>query len=453
LPARNKHITKPESGHACVTMTTPVSHHFPSRLATAWALAGWLACTPVAFAGEAATGQLLGADLGALFDYAREHNPSLMASRLDAAAARERTRSVTALPDPQIELELMDVTNAMNPGRSPSLLPGRVGTTSWRATQMLPYPGKLALRGEVAQAQASAAEADLLQTRSEMEAAIRRAYIAHFQVVRKSQILAESIVLNDSLAELALSRYARGLARQQEVFMLQAERTALRIEVVELERSRTSARLRLNALLRRAPDAPLAEPHALPPAPAPIALATLIERASLQSPQLQKTRADMLAAERSRALTLRDRYPDFGVSIANNRPRGERDSWDLRLEINLPLQQASRRSQEREAAHAQAAAEARHQAADTRLAEALAEAHATVLARTEQVRLVRGALLPQNEANLESARASYESGSAGFEPVLAAQQRLLESRLSLLEAEVEAAQAVTDLQQLMGDVW
>jgi outer membrane protein TolC len=399
------------------------------------------------------TEQGLGADVGALINYALEHNPSLAASRMDAAAARERTRSATALPDPQIELELMDVTNAMNPGRSASFLPGRVGTTSWRATQMLPYPGKLALRGEVAQALVAGAEAELLQSQLDMEAAIRRAFIAHYQVVRKSHILGESIALNDTLTELALSRYARGLVRQQEVLVLQAERTALQIEAVELERSGRSARLRLNALLRRSPEAPLAEPQALPPAPPPIALPALIERASLQSPQLRKSLADVLAAERNRALTQRERYPDFGVSIANNRPRGGRDSWDLRLEVNLPLQQASRRAQEREAAHAQSAAEARHLAADTRLAEALGEAHATVVARTEQLRLVQGALVPQNQATLESARAGYESGSTGFEPVLAAQQRLLGSRLSLLEAEVEAALAVTDLQQLLGESW
>jgi outer membrane protein, heavy metal efflux system len=434
-------------------MNATPSSHFPRRLATACALVCWLASPSLALAGEPASGPRLGADLGALIEHALAHNPSLTASRQEAAAAQERTHSATALPDPQLELELMDLTNAMTPGRSASLLPGRVGTTSWRATQMLPYPGKRALRGEVAQAQAAGAEAELLQTRLEVEAAIRRAYIAHYQVARQSQILSESLALNDSLTELALSRYARGLAAQQEVLMLQAQRTALRIEAVELERSRSSARVRLNALLRRSPDAALAEPQALPTAPAPVALATLIERARLQSPPLRKTQAELRAAERSSALTQRERYPDFGVSIANNRPRGGRDSWDLRLEINLPLQQASRRAQEREAAHAQAAAEARHQAADTRLAEALGEAHATLLARTEQVRLVQAALLPQNQASLESARASYESGSAGFEPVLAAQQGLLASRLSLLEAEVDAALAVADLQQLLGDSW
>lgn len=431
------------------TSPSRISRH----LAKACVAALVLSWTSVTVAGASEVEQGLGAELNALMAYARQHNPSLTASRMDAAAAHERIRSITALPDPQIELELMDVTNAMNPGRSASLLPGRVGTTSWRLTQMLPYPGKLALRGDVAQAQAAGSEADALQTLQEVEAAIARAHIAHYQVVRKAHILRESMALNDSLTEVTLRRYARGLASQQEVLVLQAERTALRIEVVELERSRTLAQVRLNALLGRSPDAPLTEPQALPPSPAPVSLSAVIERASQQSPLLRKARADVLAAERQQALTHRGRYPDFGLSIANNRPRGGRDSWDLRVEINLPLQQTSRRAQEREATLAQSAAEARQLEAAVRVAESVGEAHATLVARMEQLRLLQAVLLPQNQASLESARAGYESGSSGFEPVLAAQQRMLGNRLALLEAEVEAALAAADLKQRVGDSW
>lgn len=426
---------------------------FSMRLVTTGPVALLMAWASVASAGAAGAEQGLGADLGALIVHARQHNPALMAGRMDAAAAQARVRSATALPDPQIELELMDVTNAMNPGRSASLLPGQVGTTRWRATQMLPYPGKLALREGLAQAQATGADADLLQTRLEVEAAIVRAYTAHYQTARQAHILGESMALNDRLTGLALDRYARGLGGQQAVWTLQVERAMLRIESAELERRRAWARFQLNALLGRPADAALTEPQALPPAPAPDALAVLLERAVRQSPLLGKAQADVLAAERSLELTHRGRYPDFGVSIANNRPRGGRDSWDLRVEINVPLQQASRRAQEREAAYAQAAAQARQQEAAARLAEAVGEAHATLVARAEQRRLLQTVVLPQNQAALESARAGYESGASGFEPVLAAQQRLLASRLSLLEAEVQGALAAADLKQRVGDFW
>lgn len=394
--------------------------------------------------------EALGTDLDTLIVYAHAHNPALTASRLEAAAARERVVSATALPDPQVEIELMDVTNTMNAGRSASLLPGEVGTTTLRVSQMLPFPGKRALRGEVADALVAGALADVVQTRIEIEAAIRRAYVAYYQAVDQARILDETIALNESLEALALSRYGLGLASQQEVLQVQGELTALRIEAVELVRRRAAAQASLNALLPRAPNAPLAEPLALPALPAPAALMTLIEQATQHAPVLARARSDLLAAEHSSALTYRDRYPDFGVSVANNRPRGGRDSWDVMFELNIPLQQASRRAREREAEYTRGAAEARRDAAEHRLAGAVGETHAALEARRGQALLIRDSLLPQTEAGLASARAGYETGSVGFASVLAAQQRVLNARFALLDAEVEAALSAADLEQLLG---
>ncbi len=426
-------------------MTPMTVFIFPLRNALRLTVALTLAWSPVAAAETP-----LGADLDTLIAHAREHNPALVASRLDAAAARERVVSATALPDPRVEIELMDVTNAMNPGRPASLLPGEVGTTTLRVSQMLPFPGKRALRGEVAGALAEGAAADVLQTRIEIEAAIRRAYVAYFRAADQARILDETIALNESLEALALSRYGLGLTTQQDVLQVQGELTTLRIQAVELARMRAAAQASLNALLARAPNAPLAEPVALPMLPPPAVLASLVEQATQHAPVLARARSELLAAERNSALTYRDRYPDFGVSIANNRPRGGRDSWDVMFELNIPLQQASRRAREREAEYARGAAEARRDAAEHRLAGAVGESHAALEARRGQALLIRDSLLPQTEAGLASARAGYETGSVGFASVLAAQQRVLNARLALLEAEAEAALGAADLEQLLG---
>ena len=406
--------------------------------------------SPAAVSGSPLSGEVLGADLDALIAHAREHNPLLAASRFDVIAARERAVSATALPDPRFEIELMDVTNTMNRGRSASLLPGEVGATTLRVSQMLPYPGKRALRGEVAEALADGAVADVAQTRLEIEAAIRRAYIDLYRIAMRQRILDETVALNEGLETQVLSRYGLGLVTQQEVLQVQGELTALRIEAVDLVRLRVAAQANLNVLLARAPNDPLTEPVALPVLPPPAVLASLIERAKQHAPVLERARAELLAAERGRALTHRDRYPDFGISLANNRPRGGRDSWDVMFELNIPLQQASRRAREREAESVRAAAEARREAAETRLVGVLGETHAALEARRGQIRLIRDSLLPQVEAALESARASYETGAVGFPAVLAAQQRILNTRLMLLDAEVEAVLSVTDLERLLG---
>src|SRR5690606_32489322 len=133
-----------------------------------------------------------------------------------------------------------------------------------------------------------------------------------------------------------------------------------------------------NALLPRAPDAPLAEPAMLPPLPPALTLAALIADAAAHSPELGREQAAITAAEHSRAMTYRDRYPDFGVALANNRPRGGRDSWDLMIELNIPLQQASRRAREREAERRVEAAEAMRESTAARLSGRIGEVTAAI---------------------------------------------------------------------------
>ena len=89
----------------------------PVRLAalavilTLWALPGLAEEVP------------LGSKVEDLLTYAREHNPDLQGRRLDAEAQRERIEPASALPDPKFQVELMDFTNAMTPGKSASLAP------------------------------------------------------------------------------------------------------------------------------------------------------------------------------------------------------------------------------------------------------------------------------------------------------------------------------------------
>ena len=392
----------------------------------------------------------LGASLDGLITYAHEHNPMLRYTRLDAAAARERVEPAGALPDPRFEVELMDFTNTMNRGQSPSLLPGEVGVTRYRIGQMLPWPGKRALREEVAQALADRSGTAVTVTRLAIETEIKKSFARHFQAAGKERILRETLALVEGLEHLVLTRYGLGLVPQQDAVQVQGELTTLKVELVATARSRADAAAKLNAQLPRAPDAPLATPDALPALPSVPALAALIEKARSYSPELERDRFDVLAAEHNRSLTHRERYPDFGVSLANNRPRGGRDSWDLMVELNIPLQQASRRAREREAGYAVEAAQARREATAAGLAGRIGEAHATFEALGEQIRLLRETLLPQAEANLAAAQAGYETGAVNFNTLIEAERRILRTRLALLDAEADARVSRAELERLVG---
>lgn len=388
-----------------------------------------------------------------LLAYAREHNPDLRVRRLDAQALRERIESASALPDPKFQVELMDFTNAMTPGKSASLVPGEVGTTRYRVIQGFPFPGKRGLRGDVAEALASQADTSHDTARLDLEGKIKTAYARYFQAVGQTRILDETLQLVGALERLVVQRYSVGLVPQQDAVRAQSESTSLKVDLVESERRRRDAAAKLNALLPRDADAPLAEPVRLATIPATQKLAQVFARAKEISPDLSRERLGVDAAEKGKDLTYLNRYPDFGVALTNNRPRSAMigpDTWDLMLEVNIPLQQSSRRAQEREAEYRLDAARERVAAAEARLNGRLGETLAGLNASSDKARLLRDTLLPQARATLDAAQAGYESGRVNFNTLIEAERQILRTRLALLDAEVDASIRQAELEQLVG---
>lgn len=420
---------------------------------TPWRLAALAASLLLWMQPGLAAEQAPGRTVEELLAYAREHNPDLRIRRLDALALRERVESASALPDPMFQLELMDFTNAMTPNKSASLLPGQVGTTSYRIIQGLPFPGKRGLRGEVAEALAGQADTSHDAARLDLEAKIKVAYARHFQAVGQTRILSETLHLLDALERLVVQRYSVGLVPQQDALRAQSESTGLKVDLLESERRRRDAAAKLNALLPRNADAPLAEPLSLTPLADSRTLSQVYARAREISPDLSRERLGVTAAEKGKDLTYLNRYPDFGLALTNNRPRSDMigpDTWDLMLEVNIPLQQSSRRAQEREASYRLEAARERVAAAEARLNGRLGETLAGLNASVDKARLLRDTLLPQARATLASAQAGYESGRVNFNTLIEAERQILRTRLALLDAEVEASVRQAELEQLAG---
>ena len=393
----------------------------------------------------------LGASLSGLLSYAREHNPELSVRKFEAEAARERVEPAAALPDPRFELELMDFTNTVNPDRAPSLLPGQVGNTRYRVVQPLPFWGKRELRGEVAEALAEQVETLQDGTVLEVENRIKTAYARQFQASGQIRILRETLSLLDAIEQLVLTRYGVGLVPQQDALRAQSELTSVKIDLVEAERRKRDNAAKLNALLARDGDAPLAEPAQLPPAPARISYQSLLEQIRTRSPEVSRERFGVVAAQKSRELTWLNRYPDFAVGLTNNRPYNASDNWEVMVGVTIPLQQSSRRAQEREAERRLDAAQTRVLAAETRLAGRLGETLAAFEASRDKARLLKNTLLPQASATFDAAQSGYESGRVNFNTLIDAERQILRARLALLDADVETAVRLAELELLTGE--
>ena len=120
------------------------------------------------------------------------------------------------------------------------------------------------------------------------------------------------------------------------------------------------------------------------------------------------------------------------------------------LEMNIPLQQDSRRSQEREAEAMVDAARSRIEALSRQLLGELAGNLATLAAARRTEALVTAQLLPQSRLTLQSALAGYEVGKVDFATLLDAQRQILKARLDLLKAQIDAQLRVADIERILG---
>ena len=131
-------------------------------------------------------------------------------------------------------------------------------------SQKIPFPGKLKLRGEAAQADANAAGRDVDDIRLQLIESARTAFFNFYRVDRSLEVNEEGLRLLRDFKKNAEDRYSSGLkqATRQDIDQADVEIGRLQERDLLLNRVRQVAIARINTLMHRLPDMPL------PPAPA-----------------------------------------------------------------------------------------------------------------------------------------------------------------------------------------
>ena len=388
----------------------------------------------------------IGRTVESLLVFARESNPEYAAIRSEADAALERVTPAGALADPKFRMELRDITKSGD--QHPMLSPSQVGSTRYLLSQDLPWFGKRDLKREIAEFEAEGATSRARGTWSDLAARIKAAHAQRYYLSRN-----EKLDLIVRLEKVAQVRYAGGLADQQDVIRAQVEQTSMRSELVTLESESRQVDARLNALLARPAAAELAQPERLPvlPTAARLDYATLEERVRARNPVLFAEESRLKAAEKSRELAYRNRYPDFTVGFGPIQYQNAVKEWEVMVELNIPLQLSTRRAQERESEAMLSAARARKEATANQALADLAENLAGIEAARRIEMLATTSLLPQAELTFRAALAGYENGKIDFATLLEAQRQIRQARQSQIKAQSEAQIRLAAIERLLGE--
>ena len=387
--------------------------------------------------------------LGLLVEQALERNPEIKAMARNFDMMRARVPQAKALPDPMLEL-----------GNISSLIPvpplrGRSGDTSRErmigVSQELPFPGKRALRGQVAEAAAGAEWWNFEQTRLGVVAEVKDAYYELFYVTKAIETITKNRKLLEQFARIAEARYAVGRGIQQDVLKAQVEISKLVDQTTVLEQRRLTAEARINSLLYRELETPVGRTEEVRPREFDYKLAGLNERAVAGNPSLRAQRRVVESRQYSVRLAKKDFYPDFTVGASyTNRP-GMPEMYSVRVGVSLPVY--ARQKQRPALEEAAAGEEAERRRLENNTAVLLFRVKDRYLAATTAQRLVKlygTTIIPQSSLSLESAIAGYEVGRVDFLTLLDNLTTLLGYELNYYEQISMLERAVAGLEPLVG---
>ena len=374
--------------------------------------------------------------LRSLIQEALAQNPDLAKASALVAAERERIPQAKALPDPTLSVGLQ------NDGFK-KLQIGEMETSYYQVmvTQPLPWPGKRALRGDVARLGAEAAEFSTTRTRLTLEAEVRRAYTGLLLARSQQRLLEEQAGLLKQAEAIARTRYGVGQGSQADLFRAQLEATRLLQTRYSLTAEERTLLAGLNRLRAMPLDTPIATGRTLETQadPAPMVPAEMVARAQASSPELKAARVNVQQAERSLDLAKLDRRPDFAVS-AGVMPRGSFEPmWTASVAITLPLWQKNK--QHRAVAESEQRRRAQGSEAESvrnLLALRIQERANQLEALLSSLRLYREGLLVQSEGSFRATLAQYEVGRVPFLSVLEALNGWIADRSALLQTQAQA---------------
>lgn len=377
-----------------------------------------------------------------------QRNPNLDATRFRIQAAHEAVHRVQVLDDPQIM-----ITSDQNKFHKTSEFTPMM---SYEISQVIPFPGKLRLKGEIAKQVMLQQQSVEITTYREL---IRQTKLLYYQLYTNGvslRINVENSGLVNALIEDSMALYRSGKGEYADTIKMQLELQMIEEQRLMLEAERVMFESMLNALLNRSPNEPLGEPIASFTKPFPLSYTQAESIALTSRSELYGMQAMVNEQEKMAQLARRDYYPDFMVGIAyekmNNNFDGHiDDAWMLKVGFNLPVWIPEKQAREVREARAKAFANQKElEGMQAMISGKLKELLAKLKSAEDKISLYRNGILPKIKEAFSALLSSYRSGEGKFLLLLDTWRQAFNAELEYERFLSEREIIIAELERAMG---
>ncbi len=375
-----------------------------------------------------------------LVEIALADNPEVKASEARWQSFSNRIAQARSFEDPLLMLKIQNGIVRAPLDFSREAMTSKVIGIS----QQLPFWGKRALKGEIAEKEAESYKWLLAERKLELARMVKETYYQLYYIDRSLAIVDRNIRILDDFITLAETKYSVGQGLQQDVFKAQVERSKLLDVRISLEQQRKSGEANLNALLSRPASTPVGRIADVEMQPLSLNAEQLAAIADENRPLLKSDRARIEKADAGLNLAKRDYFPDFTVSLEymQRDPVKGSDGFDmytLGLTFNLPVQISRRQAAVAESNAEIRTADEELNSVRNSIQAGVADLVAQLERRRKLAELYKTGILPQSRQSLESAVIGYRVSKVDF-------LTLLDSMVTLFNYEREYFDSIADYQ-------
>lgn len=368
-------------------------------------------------------------------------NPELAAFSWELRAAEARRIQAGARPNPELGLELENVSGDL-PGLSQSELTLSFG-------QILELGGKRDARVRAARAEEDVHAHEWEMLKLTVSAEVTRSFLDAVTIERLVELQEEEVRIADQIRTSVGQKVRAGAISPAEQLRAELELQNARLALRDLEEERNLFYERLASLWGTTDPGSIRVVGSLDSAAAVPSRDVLLQRIE-QSPELAVRASEIAAREARVELARAERAPDLGVELGYRRLQGEEANTFLGA-VTLPLPLFDRKEGEIALAEAEArGAQASADWARIELARSLSESHGRALRAGARARALTNEILPNAERTFQEIQTGYEQGRFSYVDLLEARRAWTEARRERVRALSDYHHAITDLELLLG---
>jgi cobalt-zinc-cadmium efflux system outer membrane protein len=385
--------------------------------------------------------------LSQLLAEAGANNPQISAADHGARAARQLAPQVTTLPGPKFTYQQLSVG-------SPKPFAGYTNSgfayIGVGASQELPYPGKLRLRGEVAERDADTKQAEIEVTKTSIADEVKSDYLQLAYLQQTLGVLRQNESVLDQLIQDATAHYRVGQGMQQDVLQAQVNRTKIVKEITMHHQLMGQTQAHLKGLLSRDQDSPDVVTEDLVATPLQRNSDELLAMVRQNNPQIQVDASSIRTQDAQLASAKRDGKPDFEVGYNyQNTDRKYRDYYMFTFDVRVPR----KKRVNAEIAEATEKRSESQQSLNAHLQQQLAEvreSYVKAASDEELLKQYREGLIPQSDAAFRATLSAYASNREEFAHVLSYFTDLLSLKLEYAQTLEDHEAELAHLESLTG---